>query len=212
MPEVIHVAVVEDDRETLDGLYRLIDRAAGFRCVGGFQSAEELLARQREEPHVFLVDIQLPGMPGWQLVARLRERGSSSPILMLTAYGDDDKVFASICNGAQGYLLKKTPADRLLEYIREVCAGGAPMSPEIARKVIDAFRQAVPRRADQSGLKPHEVRLLALLADGYSYEAAGRELKISINTVRSYIRSIYDTLQVHSKSAAVGKALRTGIL
>ena len=212
MPDVIRVAVVEDDRETLDGLRRLIDRAAGFHCVGSFQSAEELLKRPHDEPHVYLLDIQLPGINGAQLVSRLRERGSPAAILMLTAYADDDKVFASICNGAQGYLLKKTPPDRLLESIRDARGGGAPMSPEIARKVIDAFRDAAPRPTDTSGLKPHEVRVLALLADGYSYESAGRELKISVNTVRSYIRSIYDKLQVHSKSAAVSKALRTGIL
>jgi DNA-binding NarL/FixJ family response regulator len=212
MPDAIRVAIVEDDRETLDGLRQLIDRAGGFHCVGGFRSAEELLARQGEDPHVFLLDIQLPGMSGPELVTRLRERRSSSAIVMLTAYGDDEHVFASICNGAQGYLLKKTPPDRLLEGIRDARAGASPISPEIARKVIDAFRQGPRRPTEASELTPHEVRLLALLADGHSYEATGRELKISVNTVRSYIRSIYEKLQVHSKAAAVGKALRTGIL
>jgi DNA-binding NarL/FixJ family response regulator len=161
---------------------------------------------------VVLVDIRLPGMLGTELVAHLRARDATVAILMLTAYSDDDKVFAAICNGAQGYLLKNTPPARLLDSIRDVCGGGSPISPGIARKVLEAFRTLEQQQRQSSDLKPIEVRLLGLLADGHTYETAGRQLSISINTVRSYIRSTYDKLQVHSKAAAVSKAMRSGIL
>ncbi len=211
--DTIRVALVEDDPGTRDGLRVLLERAPRCRCVGAFASAEDYLQwRGGERPDVVLVDIQLPGMAGTDLVPQLRLNDPSTAILMLTAYSDDDKVLTAICRGAQGYLLKKTPPSRLLESIRDVRAGGSPISPEIARKVLNLFRRAIPHEPAAAGLKPHEVRLLALMADGHSYEAAGQELHISINTVRSYIRSIYEKLQVHSKSAAVSKALKSGIL
>ena len=210
--DTIAVALVEDDRSTREGLRLLIERARGFRCVGAFVSAEDALLRLAECPDVVLVDVQLPEMTGTELVPLLRERCPAVSILMLTAYDDDDKVFASICNGAHGYLLKKTPPSRLLEHIRDTNAGGSPISPEIARRMLSAFRQLAPRHTATGNLKPIEVRLLGLLADGHSYQSAGAALHISINTVRSYVRSIYETLQVHSKSEAVSKALRRGIL
>jgi DNA-binding NarL/FixJ family response regulator len=213
IPNPIRVIVVEDDRGTRDGLRLLIDRARGFRCIGTFASAESALQRDEDErPDVVLVDTQLPGMSGADLVLRLRQRDPAIAVLMLTAYGDNDSVFTSICNGAQGYLLKNTPPGRLLEAVRETCAGGSPISPEIARKVLNAFRQLEPRHSGQCDLKPSEIRLLALLAEGHSYATAGRELNVSINTIRSYIRSIYDKLHVHSKSEAVVKALKSGFL
>jgi DNA-binding NarL/FixJ family response regulator len=213
VPSTIRVIVVEDDRGTRDGLRLLIDRAEGFECIGTFGSAEAALAADSDRrPHVVLLDIQLPDMSGTDLVLRLRQRDPDVAILMLTAFSDNDKVFASICNGAHGYLLKNTPPGRLLEAIRDARAGGSPISPEIARKVLNAFRQLEPRPSGQSELKPSEIRLLALLAEGHSYETAGRELNVSINTIRSHIRSIYDTLHVHSKSEAVVKAMKSGIL
>ena len=213
IPDPIRVTIVEDDRGTREGLQVLIDRAEGFRCLAAFSSAEALLQQYgRDRTDVVLVDIRLPGMPGTELVAHLRARDAAVAILMLTAYSDDDKVFAAICNGAQGYLLKNTPPARLLDSIRDVRNGGSPISPGIARKVLEAFRRLERQHAQSSDLKPVEVRLLGLLADGHTYETAGRQLNISINTVRSYIRSTYDKLQVHSKSAAVSKAMKNGIL
>jgi DNA-binding NarL/FixJ family response regulator len=213
IPDPIRVMIVEDDGGTRQGLELLIDRAPGFRCVAAFASAEALLQQTRgERPHVVLVDIRLPGMPGTELVAHLRALDPAVAILMLTAYSDDDKVFTAICNGAQGYLLKNTPPTHLLDAIRDAWNGGSPISPGIARKVLDAFRKLERQHRQPSDLKPIEVRLLGLLADGHTYETAGRQLNMSINTVRSYIRSTYEKLQVHSKSAAVSKAMRSGIL
>jgi DNA-binding NarL/FixJ family response regulator len=131
---------------------------------------------------------------------------------MLTVYEDEDKVFESICNGACGYLLKKTPPVRLLEAIEQAHHGGSPMSPEIARKVIMLFQQTGPPEKLDQPLAPQEVRLLKLLADGYGYKAAAERMNISVNTVRQYIRSIYDKLHVHSKNEAVSKALRNRII
>ena len=128
-------------------------------------------------------------------------------------YSEDDLVFEAICNGAAGYLLKRTPPAALLSAIAEAHAGGAPMSPEIARKVLRVFRTLRPQpREDGSGLTPQEVRLLRLLGEGHSYESAGANLDITINTVRKYVRSIYEKLHVHSKSEAVSKAIRAGLI
>jgi DNA-binding NarL/FixJ family response regulator len=131
---------------------------------------------------------------------------------MLTVYSDEQSIFESICNGAVGYLLKKTPAARLLEAIREAAAGGAPMSPEIARKVVTLFRKTPTVERPAEELTAQELRLLQLLAEGHSYQAAAERLGISVNTVRSYIRNIYEKLHVHSKSEAVSKALRSGLI
>src|SRR5438128_58633 len=131
---------------------------------------------------------------------------------MLTVYADADKVFESVCNGAVGYLLKKTPPAKLLDAIREAATGGAPMSPEVARRVVTLFRRTGPPEPHTERLTAQEVRLLQLLADGHSYQAAGEQLDITVNTVRSYIRTVYDKLHVHSKSEAVTKALRRGLI
>ena len=211
--ETIRTAVVEDDEVTRDCLRLLVGGTPGFACVGAFGSVEEALARQFENPpDVLLLDIHLPGMLGSEGVRLFREKYPSLQILMLTVYAEEDLVFESICNGACGYLLKKTPPARLIESIREAHEGGAPMTPEIARKVVTLFRQTPRARRDCEDLTPHETRLLKLLAEGYSYQEAADRFGVSINTLRNHIRSIYDKLHVHSKSAAVGKALRLGLI
>src|SRR5262249_26061451 len=148
---------------------------------------------------------------GSEGVPLLRARFPSAQVVMLTVFAEEEKIFESICNGACGYLLKETPPARLLEAIGEAHRGGAPMTPEIARKVVELFRQTRARATDQD-LPPQEFRLLALLAEGHSYRAAATRLHISVNTVRNYIRSIYEKLHVHSKSAAVSEALRRRII
>lgn len=209
----LRIAIVEDDRTTREGLAALIDGTAGYRCVGRYASVEEALRAPREpSPRVFLLDINLPGIPGSEGVRLLKERFPETEVLMLSVYAEQDKVFESICNGAVGYLLKKTPPVKLLDAIREAATGGAPMSPEIARKVVTLFRKTVPAEPHTEPLTAQELRLLQLLADGHSYQVAGNELDISVNTVRSYIRNIYDKLHVHSKSEAVSKALRHGLI
>jgi DNA-binding NarL/FixJ family response regulator len=192
----------------------LLDGTAGFACVGAWRSAEEALASLRADScDVLLLDIHLPGMAGTEAVPMFRERWPDVVVLMLTVFAEESKIFASLCRGAGGYLLKKTAPARLLESIREAHAGGSPMSPEIANKVIRMFREFRPAAAAlETDLTPHEVRLLQLFAEGYSYQAAAERLHVSINTIRNYIRSIYDKLHVHSKSEAVSKGLRAGLI
>jgi DNA-binding NarL/FixJ family response regulator len=215
----ICVAIVEDDRSLREGLSLLINATPGFRCPRTFGSVEEALhalAAGGAQPDVLLLDIHLPGMLGSEGVKVFRERFAPMQILMLTVYAEQDKIFESICNGACGYLLKKTPPARLLESIREAFEGGSPMSPEIARQVVTLFQKTAhlmsPRDQAEEQLTPQEVRLLQLFSDGHSYQSAAGQLNISVNTVRNYIRSIYDKLHVHSKNEAVGKALRSRII
>jgi len=209
--ETIRVAIVEDDRLTREGLAVLIDSTSGYRCVGRFSSVEDAL-KQCETPDVLLLDIHLPGMLGSEGVKHFRSRFPEAQILMLTVFAEQEKVFESICNGACGYLLKKTPPARLLEAVAEAHRGGAPMSPEIARKVIGFFQKAPPVEARSEELSAQETRLLDLLAQGYSYQSAADRLNISVNTVRNHVRSIYEKLHVHSKSEAVSKALRNRLI
>jgi DNA-binding NarL/FixJ family response regulator len=209
MSEDIRVAIVEDDRATREGLGLIIRSTPGYDCVGTFASVEAALRMPvNTMPDVLLLDINLPGMLGSEGVKLFREKYPALPILMLTIYAERERVFESICNGACGYLLKKTPPVKLLECIREAHEGGAPMSPEIAQKVIAMFRQIVPATHAEYQLTPQETRMLKLLADGYGYKSAAAQLNISVNTVRNHIRSIYEKLQVNSKSEAVSKALR----
>lgn len=209
----IRVTIVEDDRLTREGLRMLVVGTPGYRCNAAFGSLEmALAARGGEPPDVVLLDIKLPGMPGSEGVASLREKWPRAAVLMLTSSADEDKIFESLCNGAIGYLLKSTPPARILEAVREARDGGAPMSPEIARKVVELFRRNPPPVALDEALTPQEIHLLRLLAEGCSYQVAGDQLGISINTVRNYIRNVYEKLQVHTKSAAVSKAMRAGLL
>ncbi len=208
LPSPIEVVIVEDQREIREGLATLIDGTPGFHCAGRFASMEEALTGLRTPAHVALMDIGLPGMSGIEGVRRLRERYPELAAVVLTVYEDDDRIFDAMCAGASGYLLKKTPPARLLDSIAEVAGGGAPMSPEVARRVIQLFRDIrPPARADYQ-LTPHETRLLRLLVDGHNYKTAAAELGVSVNTISFHMRRIYDKLQVHSKSEAVAKALR----
>ncbi|MCE9595157.1 MAG: response regulator transcription factor [Planctomycetes bacterium] len=209
----VQIAIVEDRDETREGLARLIDASPGFATVGRFASMEDALAKLvHHAPDVLLTDIGLPGISGIEGVRRFLERFPKLQILMLTVYGDDEHVFEAICAGASGYLLKDTPPERLITALGELVAGGAPMSPEIARKVVTMFTRFAPRADTPSALTPREHELLVLLADGHSYKTAAKELGLAIDTVRFHVRNVYDKLHVHSKSEAVAAALRQGIL
>jgi len=187
----------------------LIRGTDGYRCTGAFRSMEEALEKIGfEVPDVVLLDIGLPEMSGIEGIPLLKERYPNMLLLMLTVYDDDEMIFDALCAGASGYLLKKTPPARLLESLREAASGGAPMSPEIALRVIKLFRDIrPPERADYK-LTPHEIRLLKLLVEGHNYKTAAVEVGISVTTVAFHMRNIYEKLQVHSKSEAVSKALR----
>jgi DNA-binding NarL/FixJ family response regulator len=213
MSALIAVAIVEDQRPLREGLALLIDGTPGFRVAGSYGSMESALAGiATVRPDVVLLDIELPGMSGIEGVVKLKDGDPQLHVLMLTVFGDDDRVFQAICGGASGYLLKDTPPARLLEAIRELAAGGAPMSPGIARKVVTMFQRVAPARETPDDLSPREVQVLRLLADGHSYKTAAAELGISPDTVRFHIRHIYEKLHVHSKSEAVLKAFRSGLL
>ena len=205
----IRVALVEDRREIREGLVALIGGTEGFACSESFGSVEEALpALQYRPPDVLLLDIGLPGMSGIEGVRLLRERLPALAVLMLTVYDDDERIFQALCAGACGYLLKKTPPLRLLESIREAATGGAPMSPQVARKVVTLFRQFHPPSGVDYDLTPHETRILGLLVDGHNTKTAAAELGVSPNTIAFHLRHIYEKLQVHSRSEAVAKALR----
>jgi len=211
--EPIVVGIVEDDRATREGLGLLIDGTPGYRCLAKFRSVEDALnSTMQETPRVLLLDIRLPGMRGCDGIGALKEKFPSVQILMLTINADEDSVFESICKGACGYLLKNTPPARLLEAIRETHNGGAPMSPEIARKVVTLFQRTGPPEKIDERLTPQETRMLRLLVEGNTYQGAADLLKISVHTARNHIRSIYDKLHVHSKSEAVCKALLRRII
>jgi DNA-binding NarL/FixJ family response regulator len=209
----VSVVIVEDQARIREGLAALIDGTDGFRCAATFGSMEDALNSLRLPlPDVVLMDIGLPGMSGIEGVRRLRAAYPDLQVLMLTIYDDDERIFDAMCAGACGYVLKKTAPARLLESIREVAAGGAAMSPEIARRVISLFREIRPPERADYRLTPHETRLLRLLVDGHNYTTAARELGVSVNTISFHMRRIYDKLQVHSKSEAVAKALRSRIV
>jgi DNA-binding NarL/FixJ family response regulator len=205
----ITVAIIEDDRLIREGLATLIGDSAGYRCTDAFRSMEEALARPWSSiPDVVLVDIGLPGISGIEGLAHLREKYPAAALLMLTVYEDDERIFQALCAGACGYLLKKTPRGRILESIVEVMNGGAPMSPEVARRVLKLFREIRPPERVSYDLTPHELRLLKLLVEGHNYQSAAAELGVSFSTVNFHMQNIYTKLQVHSKSEAVSKALR----
>jgi DNA-binding NarL/FixJ family response regulator len=208
----IKVAIVEDQREIRDGLAQLLNTTPGYRCSGAYASMEEALDKlPKNLPDLLLSDIGLPGMDGIRGVSILKERHPELIILMLTVYDDNDRIFDALCAGASGYLLKKTPWVKLVESLREAVDGGSPMSPEVARRVINLFREIKPPKEADYGLTPHEVRLLRMLVEGHSYKTAAAELHVSVNTIKFHLRHIYDKLQVHTKSEAVAKALRHGL-
>ena len=209
----VRVVIIEDLIEVREGLAVLINGTIGFECTGRFRTMEDALAGiDASRPDVILTDIGLPGMNGIEGTRILSARYPDVPILALSVYGDDENVFDAICAGASGYLLKNTPPARLLEALREVVAGGAPMSPEIARRVITVFRDFRPPERASFRLTPQETELLRLMVDGHHYKTAAREMGISTNTVSFHLKHIYQKLQVHSKSEAVAKALRERLI
>jgi DNA-binding NarL/FixJ family response regulator len=212
--DLLTTVVIEDRPDTREGLRLLIDGTPGYRCDGAFGSMEDALSQLTgEAPKAVIVDIGLPGLSGIEGIRLLRKRYPDAALLALTVYEDNDRIFSALCAGASGYLLKKTPPARLLESIREaVVDGGAPMSPEVARKVINLFRDKGPPPNADYKLTPHEVRILKLLADGHNYTTAARELGVTLDAVSFHMKRIYEKLHVHSKSQAVAKALRDRIV
>jgi DNA-binding NarL/FixJ family response regulator len=213
LPGPIKVVLIEDLREVREGLAALINGTRGFKCIGSYYSMEIALSRIGDEaPDVILTDIGLPGMSGIRGIEILCARFPKVPIVTLTVYDDDRKVFDALCAGASGYLLKNTAPARLLESIKEVVEGGAPMSPEVALRVVRLFREFRPPETASHSLTPQETELLRLLIEGHYKKTAAREMGISTNTVSFHLKNIYLKLQVHSKSEAVAKALREHLI
>jgi DNA-binding NarL/FixJ family response regulator len=206
------VIVVEDEREIREGLAALIDRADGFRCRGAYASVEEALAGEAvPAPALALIDIDLPGMSGIDGIPLLVRLWPDVHPLILTVHDDDDRILRALCAGAEGYLLKSTSRSRLLECLAEAASGGAPMSPEIARRVIAVFRKVQPPPQADYHLTPHETRILKMLVSGENYKTAAAKLSVTVHAVSFHVRKIYEKLHVHSRSEAVAKALRTGL-
>jgi DNA-binding NarL/FixJ family response regulator len=209
----IRTTIIEDQKDLREALATLINYTPGFTCTGAFRSMEEAIAKIKYDlPDVVLSDIGLPGMNGIEGIKILKESYPKLIILMLSVYDDDERIFDALCAGASGYLLKHTPPLKLLESLKEAVTGGAPMSPEIAMKVIKLFRDIRPPERVDYELTPHETRLLKLIVEGHNYTTAAEELGVKFSTIKFHMQNIYDKLQVHSKSEAVSKALRDRII
>ncbi|HZQ48566.1 MAG TPA: response regulator transcription factor [Verrucomicrobiae bacterium] len=205
----IKVAIVEDDEGIRASLAALIRRAPTLNLAGDYANAEAALKEiPRRPPNVVLMDINLPGMNGVECVRQLKTSLPAVQFLMLTVYEDSDSLFNSFKAGASGYLLKRTASARLLEAIRDVHAGGSPMTPQLARRVVQFFSRPVESAANVSELTPGEREFLDQLANGYAYKEIADRMSISIDTVRSYVRTVYEKLHVHSRTEAVVKYLR----
>ncbi len=197
----IRISIVEDDQQFRQMLEEYLSQAEGFLCVSAYDEPRMALRHlASNQPDVVLMDLQLPGMSGIDCVAALRQLAPTIRAVMLTVFEQDEQVFQSLAAGAYGYLVKRTPPPMILDAIREVHAGGSPMSAHIARKVVASFHQSA-----SGTLSPQEREVLTLLARGDTYAHIAQQMDIAVHTVRNYIRRIYDKLQVHSRTAAVAK-------
>ena len=212
---MINVAIVEDNNTIREGLAVLFNGTQGYSCVGSFVDCESFLKKLHSlSVDVVLMDIALPGINGIEGVKKALEIKEDLDVLMLTIYEDSEVVFDALCAGACGYLVKKTPPSRLLEAIKEVHEGGSPMSSQIARQVIIAFKEGKASIKDKSsyGLSDREKEVLNILAQGNNYQQIADQLFISVDTVRHHIKNIYKKLHVHTQSEAVAKAIRKKII
>jgi DNA-binding NarL/FixJ family response regulator len=210
----IRVCIFEDNTQLRESLFNLVEASEGFVCVGSFANCDVVTEKVSSvKPDVILMDIELPGLNGIEAVRLIKDKFPEVKILMETIFEDDEKVFQSICNGAEGYILKNTPPDKILDAIGEIYRGGAPMTPLIASKVMRMFKQNLSSNKDDSfNLSSREKEILKCLVEGMSYKLIASTCFISIDTVHGHIKNIYKKLQVHSKSEAVVKAIKRKIV
>jgi DNA-binding NarL/FixJ family response regulator len=210
----IKVAIFEDNRNLREGLYQLINGSNGFCCVGAFANCERLIHDIKEcRPEVVLMDIEMPGLSGIEAIKILKEHFPEVKVLMETIFEDAEKIFNSICNGAEGYILKNTEPSFILSAIKEIYEGGAPMTPSVASKVLKMFKNNSSVQVNENiGLTEREKEILKSLVEGMSYKMIAATCFITIDTVNGHIKNIYKKLQVHSKSEAVAKAIRGRIV
>jgi DNA-binding NarL/FixJ family response regulator len=219
-PDPIRVVTVEDDPRYRSSLEALLTHASGFELAGSFGSPDQALtvlgtaADPADGPDLVLMDLELPGMSGIECTRRIKALLPDVAVVMLTVFEDRPRLVEAITAGADGYLLKRTPAMLLLEQLRSVIAGGSPLSAGVARTVLEIIRQIGPGDGSSTDvdLTPREREVLGCLVQGMSYKAVARGLDISIDTVRSHIRSVYRKLQVNNVAEAVGRALREGLV
>ena len=206
----IKIAIFEDSKALRESLLQLVNSSEEMVCTGAFADANKLLRNmQSADPDVVLMDINMPGISGIDAVLMIKEKFPNVKILMQTVFDENDKIFAAVCAGASGYMLKKTPPHKMLEAIHETYQGGAPMTPSIAAKVLQMFRhQSTPSSVEFVDLSDREREILGWLVKGKSYKTIAGECFISIDTVSTHVRHIYEKLHVHSKSEAVAKAIR----
>ncbi|MDI6779006.1 MAG: response regulator transcription factor [Bacteroidota bacterium] len=207
----IKVAVIEDHKEFRESIAMILNSVEGFKCIGKFQSVEESLANMTE-PDVVLLDINLPGMSGIEGIKPIKELFPQVKIIMLTVFDDDSNVFSAISAGAEGYILKKTPPLRVLQSIEDALSDGLPMTPTIAKRIINLFKNHLPQKKNNELLTKREQEILGLIVEGFSNDKISEKLFISLQTVRNHIRHIYEKLHVHSKSHAVAKAIKEGLV
>jgi DNA-binding NarL/FixJ family response regulator len=206
---MITVSIVDDEKELRQSITTFINGAPGFKCLSTYSSAETALkGLPADQPDVVLMDINLGGMNGIECVERLKTQAPQMQVLMLTVYEDTDQIFKALEAGATGYLLKRSSPAALLQAIQEVQAGGSPMSSSIARKVVASFQKAKQTGGKQPHLSPREEMVLDCLAKGLTYKAIADQLGISIDTIRTYLRRIYEKLHVQSRTEAVAKYLQ----
>jgi DNA-binding NarL/FixJ family response regulator len=210
----IRIAIFDDNTQLRESLFNLLEASEGFICAGTFANCERVLQNiQEAKPDVVLMDIEMPVVSGIDAVKIIKERFPETKILMQTIFEEDDKVFQSICNGAEGYILKNTPPDEILASLREIHEGGAPMTPAIALKVLRMFKQNLSGEPDDSfHLSSREKEILKYLVEGMSYKMIANSCFITLETVSGHIKNIYKKLQVHSKSEAVVKAVKSKIV
>jgi len=204
----ISVSIVEDDPGVRASLVKLIDSSPGFRCLSQHPTAESALQEiPKANPQVVLMDINLPGLSGVECVRRLKPVLAQTQIIMLTVYQNTEHIFNALAAGATGYLLKQTPPAELLAAIRDVHAGGSPMSSHIARKIVQSFQQPSPAARETEPLSPREAEVLDLLAKGYLYKEIAEKTGLTYATVHTHIRHVYEKLHVRSRAQAVAKHL-----
>jgi DNA-binding NarL/FixJ family response regulator len=209
LAQALNVWLVEDNETYRGAIARTLDHAPGLRCAGAFGSCEDALRRLRDDhpPEVILLDIGLPGLSGLDGIQQFKALSPATHIIILTVFEDTDKIFRAICAGASGYLLKSSPADKIAQAIREVLGGGAPMTPQIARSVLNLFAKLAGPPPEQ-GLSQREKEALEFLVQGLTTKEIADRLGLSIHTVDTHLRNIYRKLHVHSRAGAVAKALQ----
>lgn len=207
----IKVSIIEDHSEFREGLVHLLNITPGFEVTGKFSAVEPALEKMIDTD-IILLDIGLPGLSGVEGIPFIKEKFPTAKIIMVSVFDDDDHVFKAILAGADGYILKKTPPVKLLQSIEDAYEGGTPLTPAIAKKALAVFKRFVPVQSEENNLSDREIEVLNLITEGLENDEIADQLYISIDTVRNHIRHIYQKLHVHSKTQAVVKAIREGIV